>query len=251
MKCVIIYFSGTGNTKYITEIFKNNFENYKVECKTINIENTEKLEDDYDIFAFGAPIYAGLFPKNYVEWISNNVSEVDSKKCIIFSTQGSNSGQGVNQLEEILVRKGFIVAIKELIEMPNNYYLGNGFKPTKKERIRLIKEEAERSVELTVKNFLDDKFKIYRPSKLRLNVAKLEYKLFYKFSLNWAKSKLSVDNELCTKCRICEKSCPSKNITIGEKISFDSKCISCQRCVHKCPVNAFLYKGMHFEQYKI
>ena len=36
------------------------------------------------------------------------------------------------------------------------------------------------------------------------------------------------------------KGYPVKNIEVNDdRITFFDKCISCQRCVHKCPANAF------------
>ena len=45
---------------------------------------------------------------------------------------------------------------------------------------------------------------------------------------------------------------PVKNIEVSsDKVIFFENCSSCQRCVHKCPKNAFLHKNKIVEQYKL
>ena len=254
MNCAIIYFSGTGNTEYVANIIKGEIEKNNIDVSLINIDNNSKLENIYDIYIFGCPIYAGLFPQYYIQWIKNNVPIVDNKKTMIFSTQGSNSGQGVNQLEEILFKKGFSIFIKELIEMPNNYYLGAGFKPTEDDKKVELKKYAQRQCEVIIEKFLKGESKIYRSSKVRYIGAKLMYSVFAKISEKWAKSNLTVNFDKCIKCEKCVKDCPVNNIQIDldkNIINFNEMCIGCQRCVHKCPTNAFLYKGKDINQYKL
>jgi ferredoxin len=50
-------------------------------------------------------------------------------------------------------------------------------------------------------------------------------------------------NESCIKCGVCEKICPSGNISVGDKVLFGDKCEFCLGCVHLCPQNAIHLKN--------
>jgi MinD superfamily P-loop ATPase len=50
-------------------------------------------------------------------------------------------------------------------------------------------------------------------------------------------------NDQCTKCGICAKVCPAKNITVSDKLCFSDHCESCLACVHLCPQNAIHLKN--------
>ena len=250
MTGAIFYFSGTGNTEYISKLFKKHFESMGINCILIDISKKKTLNDDYQFYVFGAPIHAEVFPKNYVEWVEANIKK-SNKKCIIFSTQAANKGSGPDQLSEILNKKGYEVVIQDFITMPNNYYVV-AFEKSSFEEIKRLKEDADKKVRKLVEKFIRGEKNINKVSKLRLNFAKAEYKGFYLFSKGWARRNLSVDMKLCVKCMKCVKNCPTRNIKFKEnQFEFENQCISCQKCLHTCPTNAYLYKGKKFEQYKI
>ena len=52
-----------------------------------------------------------------------------------------------------------------------------------------------------------------------------------------------LDENKCTKCRLCEKICPYFAIEFKDKIIFDSdKCFECGLCISKCPVGALRFE---------
>lgn len=251
MKGALIYFSGTGNTEYVIERFKKEFESRGVECDLVNTSIQKTLQEQYDFYVFGSPIHAEMFPKYYIEWVKDNIKKGTKKQCIIFSTQASSKGTGVEELYNILRKKEIEIKIKDFIEMPNNYYIVM-FKKTPEEEIQRLKKIAAEKVKSLVGDFLAGNDMMREVSKARVFLGKIAYSMFYRYSLKWALKNLSVDEETCIECEKCVNECPTNNINMTNgKITFNSKCISCQHCIHKCPVNAFRYKGEIFEQYKI
>lgn len=248
----LVYFSGTGNTEYVMEKFKQEFNNKGIETELINTNNEDGLKKEYDFYIFGAPIHSEMFPNCYISWVKDNIKEVSGKKCIIVSTQASKTGTGVRELNDILKNKKMNVVIQDFIEMPNNYYVVM-FKKNSKEEIDKIKKLADDKVREIVDSFIVEKTVINKVSKSRLVMGKLVYSLFIKcYSKKWALKNLTVDKDLCIKCKKCENECPTDNIKFHkDEISFNKECISCQHCIHMCPVNAFRYKGKEIEQYKI
>lgn len=251
MKAALVYFSGTGNTKYVMQKLKKELEKNNVECHMIDVTSIDKKLYGYDFYVFGAPIHAEMYPKYFTDWVKRNIKKTFNKRCIIFSTQASEKAAGADYLGVILKKKGFKIVIKDYISMPNNYCVVT-LKENKKEKIEKLKINASKKAEGLVNKFINGDKHIKKVSKVRIILGKIVYKLFSVYSKGWARKNLNVDPEICIKCQKCVKECPTHNINLIEgKITFNTDCISCQRCIHKCPVNAFKYKGKTFNQYKL
>lgn len=251
MKCVIVYFSGTGNSEYVAKKFKSEFEEHDIACDLIDISSNHNIISDYDYYVFGGPIHAESFPKNFTKWIQNNIKANSPKRVIIFSTQASKSGAGANSLALKLSKKGFKIDIVKPISMPNNYYTVM-FRKSSEAEIKLLKENANAIVKDLVKRFINKELVIDSCSKLREISGGLVYKIFYQYSRGWARRTLTVDMHKCIQCRKCIERCPSSNIYLKDgEIKFINRCLSCQRCLNLCPVNAYKYKNKKVEQYRV
>ncbi|MFL0251125.1 EFR1 family ferrodoxin [Clostridium neuense] len=247
MKGLIAYFSGTGNTEYVVKLVSNEFAKRNIECEIFNIENDKRIKDEYDFYVFASPIHIEVFPKFFIDWLSEKAPAVDNKRCLLLSTQASQVGYGGRQVSRLLERKGYSIVYMRSIPMPNNYYLGK-FKATSEDKKLEMVSEVSNEAVAAVEGFLRDDVYIEKQSFYITELSKLVYKLYMPILNNFAKKNLTVDYDICIKCKKCEKGCPVNNIKFDDAIHFDKKCIACQRCVQKCPVNAFKYKGEHFEQ---
>jgi NAD-dependent dihydropyrimidine dehydrogenase PreA subunit len=246
----IVYFSATGNTEYVANAIKYEFANRNIQCDTYEVSKKNDFKDKYDFYVFGAPIHAELFPQFYTEWVNKNITKGVGKKCIVFSTQASNLACGPTVFANDLKKNGFEVVVEDCIEMPNNYYIVM-FKKSSEQQIIDLMAKAKDRAGVIVDKFLKNE-KISNTAANRTIWAKPVFKMFMLWTKNWAKKGLAVDADKCTRCGLCQRNCPVKNITVDKNsITFASKCISCQRCVHTCPANAFLYKKRVIDQYKL
>ena len=78
----VIFFSGTGNTKYVAKLFKERFNKENINIEIIDIQKTEKLNKKYDFYIFGGPIHAEMVPKILTDWVIKNIPN-EPKKCIV------------------------------------------------------------------------------------------------------------------------------------------------------------------------
>ena len=250
MKGCIVYFSGTGNTEFVAKTIKNEFEHRNIPCDTYEITKNTGFEDKYNFYVFEGPIYAELFPEVFTDWVKKHISEGKGRKCIVFSTQANKIAAGPVVFAKDLRRIGFEVVIEDCIVMPNNYYLVLFRKFTEQQVGDAVKNARER-VKILVDLFLNNEKRLSN-AKGREIWGKPMYKLFKMGSKKWAKKALSVNMDKCTRCGFCQKGCPVNNIEVqSDRVIFFENCISCQRCVHKCPQNAFLYKNKAVDQYKL
>lgn len=250
MKGCIVYFSATGNTEYVANAIRDEFAKRDIQCDIFEVSTKPGFEDKYDFYVFGAPIHAELFPAFYTGWVKKNITQGQGRKCMVFSTEASQSACGSSVLANDLKEKGFDVIIEENFSMPNNYYIVM-FKKSSDQQIIELMRKAKEKAGIVVDKFLKNEV-IPNPARRRMIYAKPFFKIFMLWARKWARRNLTVDADKCTRCGLCQSDCPVNNISVDKNnVTFMNKCISCQRCVHKCPVNAFLYKGKAIDQYKL
>ncbi|MEG1312303.1 MAG: EFR1 family ferrodoxin [Romboutsia sp.] len=246
----VVFFSGTGNTKYIAELFKKSFDKENIKLDLVDIQKNNSINKEYDFYIFGAPIHTEMTPKIFIDWINTNIKN-DTKKCIVYHTLGDKKHRDSRvYLAKIAKNKGLDIVINTSIQMPNNYY-HIIFKRESDEEIRQILSSRESMVNNIVKDFLEDKRSEINYKKSTLG-SKIVYDGFLIYAKKYAKRKFSLDKNKCIECKICQEQCPTKNIRIDNKIlKFSNKCIGCEKCIHRCPTEAILYNKRPFISYKI
>lgn len=247
MKGVLFYFSGTGNTRWVAERFKNEFENKGNELLLKNIEDAEEISlEGYDFFAIGTPVHAELPPRVVTEFAGRLPKSIDNMKCLLYSTQGAKSGAAVDYIKRHLQKKGYEVVVQTSFRMANNYYFGFGIERSQEE-IQNYCRKAEIKIGRVVEEFLKGNKVKESISGLRMIFGKLTAKSFNKLLPKLSASLTS--SEDCSKCGLCLRNCPKSNITFenGHAV-FHSKCIMCTRCIYLCPINAIRYKGKKINQ---
>ena len=74
-KILIYYFSGTGNTERVSNLFLKEFENHGVQTSVIAIEDALKrkslvLTKNIDIIGFGHPVHAFSAPRIFIDFLN-------------------------------------------------------------------------------------------------------------------------------------------------------------------------------------
>ncbi|MGE5629193.1 MAG: EFR1 family ferrodoxin [Solirubrobacterales bacterium] len=246
MKGILYYFSGTGNTKWASDKLKKGLMNYGIDLDIKSIEREKFNLRGYCFLVIGTPIYAELEPKLVEDFVQSIPATEVSVKCILFSTQGGNSGSAIKRMSRILKAKGYNVVIESMIKMPNNYYFYAGKEPNNDD-IQNILKDAEDKINFISKNFNNNKCEKVNIFALREKIGTVGGKAFRKAMPKVAKSITSTNQ--CTKCGLCLRNCPKGNITFENgRAVFHSNCILCLRCIYLCPENAVVYKGKRINQ---
>ncbi|VYU06071.1 NADH-plastoquinone oxidoreductase subunit [Clostridium tertium] len=251
MKGIILYFSGSGNTKYIVNKTYEEFVKNGCELDVHSIEEKISLDfSAYDFLVIGFPKYFHDMPKIFFDYIRENLNYSSNEiNTMIFSTGSENRATNYNEIEKVLSEKNYKVMVTKNFQMPNSFTINKNYEKNTRKDIRDIYEKTLLEIRELVVNFLTEntvKEKIGNwQSVFYKNINKYLTKDLYKNS-----SKFSV-NDNCDKCNICVKSCPTMNIeNIGEMIKFRDNCIMCCRCLNLCPKNAILYNDKEHLQYK-
>ena len=231
---MILYFSGTGNSKYVADYLGDKLQDEVVSLNEM-LRNERGLGVESEKpYVWVAPIYAWQFPKQ-VNDLFRKINFTGNKKVYFVATMGGDSGNCYKTCETLAKDRDMIYGGFAEVMMPDNYF--EAFKiedPQKMVNIvkgahPLLNEIAE-----TIKN------------GHTLNIRKKDPTAFLKSGIvNYAFNKFFIPNTKftinsnCTGCGKCVKVCPACNITLNNgRPEFGSECMSCYGCINKCPVKA-------------
>jgi len=244
-----IYFSGTGNSKYVAELFA-----HKMDSACHSIEESvdfSALFAAHDVIALCYPVYASRPPKIMRDFVSSNADALKGKRLVIFCTQMIFSGDGARSLLDSLPKKHVNVIYAEHFSMPNN--INNvaitpliGQKSIEK-KIRKLESKMSK----VCANIESGKVKRrgFNPISRLLG---LPQALFLRPLERLANKTISISKD-CTKCGVCVAICPTKNLIFDNgKVTPTQKCTVCYRCINKCPKMAMniIRRGKIKRQYK-
>jgi ferredoxin len=257
---IIFYFSGTGNSKYIAELFSQNMD---AKCHSIeeSVDFAELINQE-DIVGFCYPIYGSRVPRLMRDFVIKNMDTLKDKKIIIFCTQLIFSGDGARVLTDLFPQNqatGVIYA--EHFFMPNNVCNLFFLPLAGKKLTERYLSKAQKKMQKVCKNISKGVIKKrgFNPVSQVLGLAQGS---FMPGIEERAKSKVRIDGD-CNQCGICVSLCPMNNFTrenINEikneaksetknedntknniennTISTNNNCIMCYRCINKCPQKA-------------
>jgi flavodoxin/ferredoxin len=108
MKCLIIYFSLTGNTKKVAHAIHNGMSQSAERCDITTLKNANISHlDDYDLIAIGSPIWGGV-PLNVMRFI-DAMPSLKGKHGMVFCTHGAWPERFFPPIIEKLTKKGLII----------------------------------------------------------------------------------------------------------------------------------------------
>jgi ferredoxin len=245
---VMLYFSGTGNSRYIAELFcgRMNAACHSIEDK-IDFEDLTALEET---IGFCYPVYGSRVPRIMREFAKKHMESLKNKKLIIFCTQMIFSGDGARAFAGIFPRGHINVIYAEHFLMPNN--VCNLFitpLPSQKSIKKYIKK-ANRKMQIVcdeIKNGVTKK-RGFNPFSRALGLIQ---GAFYPRLEKMGKDKVWISDN-CTRCNLCVDICPMGNFkNENGGIITEHNCTMCYRCINKCPQKAIsvYLKGKVKKQY--
>lgn len=239
MNCLLIYFTGTFNTRYITNMLKERLEG---EGWTVSVHEIDPLDNRrldlsaYDIIGLGYPIYGYCAPWAFLRFIR---AQKFPKGMKVFIYKNSGETEHANDASSKYVlrklrRDGVIMKNEYHFIMPYNIHFR--FDDYLVKEMLLMDSMLMDILVYEVKNGIAN----WKPYKLwpRLVSAVVSRPQYIGGNVNSFLYKVDMDK--CIDCGLCIKRCPTKNIYHDEQgvIRFHHNCLMCMRCSFYCPKDA-------------
>lgn len=235
---MILYFTGTGNSKYIAEKLA---EITGQELFSINhaIKNNYWPDiDSKDGLVFVTPTYAYRIPRLVSSWI-RQVKFTACKKVWFFMNYGSTMADAGKYNRTLASEKNFTYMGTRGVLMPENY-IALFTVPAKDESKRII-EKAQMEINKSGEFIKKDKhFPEYSSKVSGSFLSSVVNPIFYTAIV---KDKKFLSNDKCISCGTCARLCPLNNITLEKdgRPSWHGNCTHCMACISYCPVEAIEY----------
>ena len=234
---MILYFSGTGNSKYVAKRIADALGD-----EIVNLNDRIKASDSSSIetgerVIIVTPTYAWRIPRVVRDWLLK--MELHGAKNVWFvMTCGSEIGNADKYNRELCAEKAISCMGTAQIVMPENYIAM--FKAPQADEARKIVAQAEPSIDRAIAAI--QRNQPFAPTRNNLYdrfMSGLVNPIFYKF---FVKANAFTVSDACIGCGQCAKRCPMNNVTLKDgKPSWGKNCTHCMACICYCPVSAIEY----------
>ncbi len=244
-KILLYFFSGTGNTLFVSNAFASEISKYGIATEIIPLPSPvpEKIPDD-TVLCIAFPVYSQTAPPFICDWLRSLPETKKGTPVIIISTLAGFSGLVKGPFHYLLKKKGYSpLAVREFIMPPNFIH-----QYSDENRNAKIRERVKPAIANFAKEVAEGNAK-WPPLPSFLNVFQfMAEKMFRNCGSGWLGKGFKADKNKCTRCGLCIKLCPLKNISAGTEgfPAWSNKCQQCLRCINYCPANAIDNGRMRF-----
>lgn len=244
---MIIYFSGTGNTRHCAEALAQKLSETTFEIKggmllapslSTLTSNDRRILWMFPVYSWGIPpVVESFIRRAGLEFAKDAVHH-------LVLTCGDDIGQTDRQWRKIMTERSLCTGKAFSVIMPNTYVLMKGFDVDSPEvENAKITASAKRIDEIAA--LLAEQSEAGEFSDVtRGRFAGIKSRVIYPWFVRHAMSpKPFHPTDHCTGCGLCVHSCPLGNITItgNSRPHWSNACALCLRCYHMCPVHAVAY----------
>ena len=259
------YFSGTGNTRYLTEWLTGLLaERYEAKTyalllgadggaravpvpsggRELAADGIRRAVADADLVLLAYPVYGSSPPLPVRRFLHAAGNAFRDKEIAVAATQYMFSGDGAAAAGRTAEKYGGRVKYAEHFGMPNNLSDCRVFPVKNGGELRAMSERTDRKIEAFARRILDGKPLRRGFNPLSHAVGYFCQRALWRRHESDKRDRLKIDPARCTGCGLCAKNCPAANLRVEKGRAVPAgRCILCYRCVNLCPVRAVTLLG--------
>ena len=234
---MILYFSGTGNSKYVAKRIADALGDEILNLNDrIKSGDTSPVETGERVIIV-TPTYAWRIPRVVRDWILKTELR-GARQAWFVMTCGGEIGNADKYNREFCTEKSVACKGMAQIVMPENYIAM--FSAPQADKAREIVAKAEPNIDCVIASI--QRNQPFAPTRNNLYDRFMSgpvNPIFYKFFVNADAFTVS---DACISCGQCAKRCPMNNVTLKDgKPVWGRNCTHCMACICYCPVSAIEY----------
>lgn len=260
---MILWFSGTGNSRYVAERLAAETGERVVEMRRLSVLSPIRVDESDRRVVWVCPVYSWGIPP-YVRSVISHVGFELSLVHHLVLTCGDDCGLAPEMWRKDIGRRGWQSGVVCSVVMPNNYVCMTGFDvdPKEVERKKLA-DAPGRVAEIACRlaDYVADRSRYGGDDGSNNDVVRgrfpwVKTKVVYPWFVRHAMSpKPFHTTDDCISCGKCAAVCPTGNIVMALADEPDSSgrqrkrpvwaddCAGCLGCYHICPRHAVRYGG--------
>lgn len=237
MNILLIYYTGTYNTRYLSDRLEGLLlsHGHAVTRVEVAVDTPAVTVEGFDLVGIGYPIYGFNCPAPLERYLKK-LRFPRGQRYFIYKNSGETfamNNASSRTLLRRLRRAGCVERGEYHFVMPYNIHFR-----FEDDFVRELLDKDEKLLRVMVRNLERGKVVSIR-SKLLYDLG-AAFVAIQKIGGNVNSFFYRVDREKCTGCGLCVRDCPHKNIKKTEdgRIVFGHRCDMCMRCSFHCPKDA-------------
>lgn len=234
---MIVYYSGTGNSRYCAQLLARKLNDQAVDVFSYLRDQVAAELSSQTPWVFVSPTYAWQMPRVFAQFIRSGTFS-GSKDAYFVLSCGGETGNAVQGAADLCKEKGFSFRGLYPVVMPDNYLVLFPA-PTPDESEKAIAAAQPRLEKAAACIAAGEDFPPVKVSALdKLKSGPINEGM-YRFFI---KTKPFHTTDACVQCGKCAELCPLGNIRLEQgKPVWGDRCTHCMACLCGCPVGAIEY----------